>query len=68
MPSWRHVVSAVSRFEPHSYYHASRILHVVVVVGVVVVVVVVCVWGVAPEAEHNPQPPTKCFFGACGAV
>jgi len=32
VPSWRHVVSAVSRFEPHSYYHASRILHVVVVV------------------------------------
>ena len=31
-----HAVSAVSRFEPHSYCHASRILHVVVVVVVVV--------------------------------
>ena len=32
-----YAVSAVSRFEPHSYCHASRIMHVVVVVVVVVV-------------------------------
>ena len=30
-----YAVSAVSRFEPHSYCHASRIMHVVVVVVVV---------------------------------
>ena len=33
-----HAASAVSRFGPHSYCHASRIIHVVVVVVVVVVV------------------------------